>query len=321
MQSCDYYFDNYGHYGVHESLLKDEPRMRAFRNAIYGNRSLFEGKIVLDAGCGTCIFAMMAAHCGAKRVYAVDNSSIIETGRRIVALNRFSEQIVVIRGDLRDVELPEKVDVIICDYAGCGLLFDSMLPAFIAARDRFLKAGGCVFPSAARIVMTAIEDEEYRNRKLNFWDDVYGFRYSAMKREALYEPLIDSCPTGGVLCGEHVVRAFDSLTVQESDIDFTAPFSLIPCEANTAHAFVLWFDLFFRGPERSFSFSTSPFCEQTEFNQIVCYLPDPIKLSCGDLVEGQLTMRRNEQNQRNENITIAFKSKGKEHVADYLLKV
>lgn len=321
MQSCDYYFDNYGHYGIHESLLKDTARMRAFKNAIYGNRTLFEDKVVLDAGCGTCIFAMMAANCGAKKVYAVDKSSIIDTARKIVALNRFSDQIEIIKGDLEEVTLPEKVDVIICDYAGCGLLFDSMMSSFIVARDKFLKEGGHIFPSSSRIVMTAIEDEEYRNKKLNFWDNVYGFKYSAMKKEAFYEPLIDNCPSSGVLCGEYIVKVFDSYTVKQEDIDFTAGFNLIPCETNTAHAFIIWFDLLFCGPERSFSFSTSPFCEQTEYNQIVCYLHEPIKLSCGDLVEGKLSMKRNEQNPRNENITFSFTSKGKKYTIDYLLKI
>jgi predicted RNA methylase len=42
------------------------------------NRHLFEGKVVLDVGCGTGILCMFAAKAGAKMVIGVDCSDIIE---------------------------------------------------------------------------------------------------------------------------------------------------------------------------------------------------------------------------------------------------
>ncbi|KAH0795070.1 S-adenosyl-L-methionine-dependent methyltransferase [Histomonas meleagridis] len=321
LQSCDYYYDTYAHFGAHESLLKDTARIDAFRNAIFLNRSLIEGKAVLDAGCGTGLFAMWAAKRGARVVYAVDRSPFIEYTKKIVELNGLSDKVKVIHGLLEEVELPEKVDLIICDFFGCGLLFDSMFPSFIVARDRFLKEGGSVFPSSSRIVMTAIEDGEYRNTKINFWDNVYGYKFTAMKKEALLEPLIDTCPTDGILCGECVVKEFDSLTVKLEDLSFTAPFTLLPSESNTAHAFVIWFDCFFRGPECSFVFSTSPYFKSTDYQQVVCYLNKPVRVVPGDLIDGELSMRQNEQNPRNEDIQISFIHNGKKYTQSYQLKV
>jgi protein arginine N-methyltransferase 1 len=56
-QSCDYYFDHFAHFGVHEDILKDSVGMHAYRDAIVQNPSLFQGKVVLDVGCGTGIFS------------------------------------------------------------------------------------------------------------------------------------------------------------------------------------------------------------------------------------------------------------------------
>lgn len=57
-------------------MLKDDVRTLAYRNAIYQNRHLFAGKVVLDVGCGTGILSMFAARAGAKMVIGVDMSNV-----------------------------------------------------------------------------------------------------------------------------------------------------------------------------------------------------------------------------------------------------
>ena len=52
-------------------MLKDEVRTLTYRNAMYHNKHLFRGKVVLDVGCGTGILSMFAVRAGAKHVYGV----------------------------------------------------------------------------------------------------------------------------------------------------------------------------------------------------------------------------------------------------------
>ena len=135
MTSKDYYFDSYAHFGIHEEMLKDEVRTLTYRNSMYHNKHLFKDKIVLDVGCGTGILSMFAAKAGAKQVYGVDMSGIVEQARLIVDKNGFSDKVTIIRGKIEEIKLPvEKVDIIISEWMGYCLFYESMLDSVLFAR-------------------------------------------------------------------------------------------------------------------------------------------------------------------------------------------
>ena len=46
-----------------------------------------------------------------------------------------------------------------------------------------------MFPDRATLYVTAIEDRQYKDDKINWWDDVYGFDMSCIRNVALQEPL------------------------------------------------------------------------------------------------------------------------------------
>lgn len=98
MTSRDYYFDSYAHFGIHEEMLKDEVRTLTYRNSMYHNKHLFNGKVVMDIGCGTGILSMFAAKAGAKKVLAVECSNIVEYARKIIETNKLDHIITIVKG-------------------------------------------------------------------------------------------------------------------------------------------------------------------------------------------------------------------------------
>lgn len=47
--AADYHQDNYACYHFHERFLRDEKSIHGFRNAICGNKHLFQGKVTKSA--------------------------------------------------------------------------------------------------------------------------------------------------------------------------------------------------------------------------------------------------------------------------------
>jgi protein arginine N-methyltransferase 1 len=108
-----------------------------------------------------------AARAGAKHVIGVDMSTIIEKAKEIVAINGFSDKITLLQGKMEEVVLPfPKVDIIISEWMGYFLLYESMLDTVLYARDKYLAPGGLIFPDKATIYMAGIEDGEYKEEKI-----------------------------------------------------------------------------------------------------------------------------------------------------------
>jgi len=108
-----------------------------------------------------------AAKAGAKHVIGVDMSTIIFKAREIVKINGLADKITLIQGKMEEIEMPfEKVDIIISEWMGYFLLYESMLDTVLYARDRYLKKDGLIFPDKATIFIAGIEDGEYKEEKI-----------------------------------------------------------------------------------------------------------------------------------------------------------
>jgi protein arginine N-methyltransferase 1 len=58
------------------------------------------------------------------------------------------------------------VDIIISEWMGYFLLYESMLDTVLFARDRYLAPGGLIFPDKATLKICGIEDGEYKEEKI-----------------------------------------------------------------------------------------------------------------------------------------------------------
>ncbi|CAI5535707.1 unnamed protein product [Closterium sp. Naga37s-1] len=258
LTSADYYFDSYAHFGIHEEMLKDAVRTKTYEAAICGSTFLFKDKVVMDVGAGTGILSLFAAKAGAKKVYAMECSEIAECAREIVAANHMDHIITVIKGKVEDVELPEgeKVDVIISEWMGYFLLYESMLDTVLFARDKWLANGGIVLPDHCSLYLMAIEDAEYKQEKIHFWQSVYGFDMSCIRDKAMLEPLVDTVDAEQIVTNSCLVKSLDISKVTRGDLSFSVPFKLVAERNDFVHALVAYFDVGFTKCHKPIGFST-----------------------------------------------------------------
>lgn len=192
-----HYFQSYGEHGqpiilflhllfmncslpdIHAVMIQDKVRTSTYAHFILTNPALFRDAVVLDVGCGTGILSLFAAKAGAKRVFAVDASEIAEKAEKIVRANGLANIITVIQGKIEEISLPEginKVDIIISEWMGYALLYESMLNSVLHARDRFLRPGGVMAPSQCRMMLGLCDGSEIHKDRIGFWEDVYGMQ-------------------------------------------------------------------------------------------------------------------------------------------------
>lgn len=311
MTSSDYYFNSYAHFGIHEEMLKDEVRTRSYMNAILNNSHLFEGKTVMDVGCGTGVLSIFAAKAGAKKVYAVERSKIVDQARTIIEANGFSDIIEVKETKVEDMELPEKVDIIISEWMGYFLLYESMLDTVIFARDKWLKPDGLMLPDKCTLFFCAIEDAQYKAQKIDFWDNVYGLNMSCIKNVALTEPLIDTVDPEQVMTSICATFQVDMATVTVDDLSFVVPFRLSATRNDYCHALVAYFDVQFTYGLKPVAFVTGPHVKPTHWKQTVLYLDRALPMKQDETIEGLLACRKNRKNHRDLDIAVEYKFNGK----------
>lgn len=284
--SANQYFQFYGYLSQQQNMMQDFVRTSTYQKAINGNYNDFNEKIVLDVGAGSGILSFFAAQAGAKRVYAVEASNMAQYAQQLVAANNMSDRITVIAGKIEEIELPEKVDIIVSEPMGYMLYNERMLETYLHAK-KWLKPNGKMFPSRGDLHVAPFCDEALymeQYNKANFWYqssfhnvDLSSLRDAAMK-EYFRQPIVDTFDIR--ICQAKSIRhVVDFLEAEEEDlhrigecrrsqnelfiIGFFSPSTEIPLdfhmlETGTCHGLAFWFDVEFCGSSSSVWLSTSP---------------------------------------------------------------
>lgn len=307
----DPYFYSYSHYGIHEEMIKDKVRTESYMNAMIHNPQLFANKIVLDIGCGTGILSIFASRAGAKHVYGIDAADIAIQASQIVQDNGLSDKITIIKGKVEDVELPvEKVDIIVSEWMGYFLLYESMLNTVLFARDKWLASDGMMFPDRAKMYLVGIEDADYKEKKLDFWQDVYGIDMSIIRPTVMAEPIVDVVEAQAVVTTECLLYDIDIKKVRPEDLEFAAKYRLTATKTDYLHALVAFFDVEFNHGTKQIKLSTSPMKKYTHWKQTVFYFEGAVPMMCGEEITGSLALRKNPEHNRDIDIKISYHFQG-----------
>ncbi|CDS11451.1 hypothetical protein LRAMOSA03714 [Lichtheimia ramosa] len=332
----NYYFESYAHNEIHEQMLKDKARTEAYRDFMYENKDVFKDKIVLDVGCGTGILSMFAAKAGAKQVFAVDNSNIVQKAEANIKENGLDNIITVIRGKVEEISLPvAQVDIIVSEWMGYFLLFEAMLDSVLNARNKWLAPNGIMAPSHTRILMAALDDEDLKNDRYNFWDDVYGFKMSAMKGPVINEALVDFIKPHCVMSTVATLKDLYLQQIVTRQLDFKTPFEIEATRDSTVYAFGGWFDTWFTRDGHPIPLSqeaqhvngetyltTSPFGEDTHWKQTTFVLEKPIPMKRGSKIRGIFTCHKGTTNPRELECEIQYSidDSSELHIQSYTLR-
>lgn len=239
------YFGSYGHdMLIHEQMLTDEPRTLAYAAAL---RRVARGKVVLDVGCGSGVLSIFAAQAGAARVYAVEASDMAETAAEIVRRNGAAGVVTVLEGKVENVVLPEPVDVLVSEWMGTALLFESMWESVLRARDRWLKPGGVMMPATVELWAAGLEATQLWHDKVDRWRDVWGLDMSPVIDRAVNtffsRPLftVPVAPADLLTAGERVLAVDMHAVTRDALVSFSHLWVCPTVRLGQLHGAVLWF--------------------------------------------------------------------------------
>lgn len=142
---------------IHETMLGDEPRNRAFQRAL--EIHVKQGSKVLDIGSGSGVWAIMAAKLGAAKVVAIERDGLMcGIIRRLALENGVSDRVTVVEGWSSQVSLAdERFDIVISETVGHMIFDEDVVGIMMDARERFLAPGGVLIPERLALVAAPVK--------------------------------------------------------------------------------------------------------------------------------------------------------------------
>jgi protein arginine N-methyltransferase 1 len=263
----------------HRQYLSDTERLSDFRQAI--NSVVKPGHLVLDLGAGTGILGLLACRAGASRVYSIEEGGMIELARSVCHANGFQDRVTFIKGFSVQLDLPEKVDVIVGDQIGRFGFDAGVLEYFSDARERFLKPDGVMIPSRIDLCVVPVECPEIWNQ-VEFWNtNPAGFDFRPARSWAVNTGYpVKYIPEQ--LLGEPVVgTSIDLGTASSAPLNLEG--SIMVTRAGTVHGIGGWFSAQLSA---NVTMTNSPLSSQ-RINRMNVFFPidQPVTVAEGDQVQ------------------------------------
>ena len=278
---------------IHNLMLSDSIRTGTYARAIKAN--VKEGDIVVDVGTGTGILALLAAKAGAKKVYAIETTEIIQVAKQITMDNGLEDQIIFMNCNAEEAEIPEQVDCIVSEWMGVFGLQENMLPAVISIRDRYLKSDGKILPHDISLFAALVSSDNIYNEAVKRWrQPFYGLDYHHFADcNANDTHLVTARPDE---LGSEPVKLMDvDCRNARPQRQYRADIRLITTKNSDYQGILGWFKANFPG---DITLDTSPCKSSTHWQQLFFPFSNPIELEEKEEVNLSFEAKRDNQNHR-----------------------
>ena len=260
----------------YRQLIDDPVRLGAFQRGI--GAVVRPGDVVADIGCGLGTYAIFAARAGARRVFAVDHSPILEIAREVVRDSGADDVVELYAGYSTALEPPERCDVVLFEDYLLTLVSPGKARVVADLEARWLKPGGRLVPPRARLWLAPVEDPEGHlaiDRFHSSNDCVFGVDFSSTRRRAFASAHVRRLGAEALLSVPELAHDYDLLHLKRVEVSATR--TLPAARDGVVHGILLWFELELAGSW----FGSGPLAPPSAWQQTLFPLATPIAVTAG----------------------------------------
>jgi|SRR5580700_222210 protein arginine N-methyltransferase 1 len=257
------------------SMIADQIRTGAYIKAL--RAVICPGAVVMDIGTGPGIMAVLACQLGAKRVYAIEPSEVIQVAREIAAANHCTDKIEFFEDISTNVTIPIRADVLVSDLRGVLPLFEHHIPSIVDARRRFLAPGGTLIARKDRIWAAVVEAPEAYGKIVDPWDrNALGQNLDVARQKVLNEFRKARVRPEQLLTVPQLWATLDYATIENPDVRGTLQWTAE--RDGTGHGILVWFDTELAD---GVGFSNGPETPETVYGAAFFSWLEPVRLAIG----------------------------------------
>lgn len=287
---------------IHADMIYDERRVRAYKRAI--DRTVSRGDTVVDVGTGTGILAFLCLQAGASHVHAVDRSPVIRWAERLASANGFANRITFHQKDSRDLEIAERVDVIVSELIGHIAFEEGMVETISDARKRFLKPRGSVIPLSVALNAVPVCEQAVYDTCIDSWKPAYGIDYAVLRDHAVDSCYISEISESELLSEPQAVFSIDFAQAGELETTCTRVYAIR--RSGLLNGVAFWFDASLSDHVR---LSSGPW-SKTHWKQCFKPLRSPLRVVTGDFVQVAFGMKLQSHDREDFGLSIVLRKDG-----------
>jgi type I protein arginine methyltransferase len=143
-----------------------------------------------------------------------------------------------------------------------------------------------MLPDRCKLFIAAIDDNEKKEKHINWWETAHFFNMSSIGNVAIKEAVVALVEPDQIVTSAYMVKDLDLCTVKKEDLEFEVPFHLVGVEKKCIDALVTYFTVHFTKCHTPVGFSTCPNAPKTAYRQTKFYLKDKYQINIKDDIFG-----------------------------------